>query len=190
MQGLRLLPAHDTILTPPKQRRENIGSLSKKALSNSVPELSVTQILLDMNSFLLQMWAEKNFLGKKNTQLNTHGFGNSSSWSSQSCTLLETERCCSFQWGNNFVRSFHHLHSSKRKGYLRREAQISRCTNTAARGSLQPKRDKSLKPLGICTKVRALVASHLNDPLMVMIMVHYLRNRALCFGTASDILSP
>lgn len=50
---------------PLPNRRENIGSLPKKALSNSVPELSATQILLDMSSFLFQMRVEKNFLGKR-----------------------------------------------------------------------------------------------------------------------------
>lgn len=107
IQQLSLLPAHDTILTSLKQRRENIGSLSKRALSNSVPELSATQHFWTWSSFLSQMRAEKTFLGKKTTQMNTHGFGNSSSWSSQCWTLLETKRCYSFHWGLNFVRGFH-----------------------------------------------------------------------------------
>lgn len=107
IQQLSLLPAHDTILTSLKQRRENIGSLSKRALSNSVPELSATQHFWTWSSFLSQMRAEKTFLGKKTTQMNTHGFGNSSSWSSQCWTLLETERCYSFHWRLNFVRGFH-----------------------------------------------------------------------------------
>lgn len=66
IQQLSLLPAHDTILTSLKQRRENIGSLSKRALSNSVPELSATQHFWTWSSFLSQMRAEKTFLGKKN----------------------------------------------------------------------------------------------------------------------------
>lgn len=104
IQQLRLLPAHDTILTSLKQRRENIGSLSKRALSNSVPELSATQHCWTWAHFYLK-WELRKLSWEKNTQMNTHG--NSSSWSSQCWTLLETERCYSFHWGLNFVRGFH-----------------------------------------------------------------------------------
>lgn len=173
IQQLRLLPAHDTILTSLKQRRENIGSLSKRALSNSVPELSATQRFWTW-SYLISISNEswENFLGKKTPKWTHTALGTAVPEAASAGRCWRQSVATAFIGDLILYEVFIDFTAAKRKGHLRREAQISRCTNTAARGSLQPKRDKFLKSLGICTKVGVLVASHLNDPLMLLIMVH------------------
>lgn len=173
IQQLRLLPVHDTILTSLKQRRENIGSLSKRALSNSVPELSATQHFWTW-SYLISISNEswENFLGKKTPKWTHTALGTAVPEAASAGRCWRQSVATAFIGDLILYEVFIDFTAAKRKGHLRREAQISRCTNTAARGSLQPKRDKFLKSLGICTKVGVLVASHLNDPLMLLIMVH------------------
>lgn len=172
IQQLRLLPAHDTILTSLKQRRENIGSLSKRALSNSVPELSATQHCWTWAHFYLKWELRKLSWEKKPPKWTHTALGTAVPEAASAGRCWRQSVATAFIGDLILYEVFINFTAAKRKGHLRRGAQISRCTNTAARGSLQPKRDKFLKSLGICTKVGVLVASHLNDPLMVLIMVH------------------